>query len=199
MAVAHRRVASKTAILLALCLAALIINIDVTIVNVALPSLVRQLGATTTSLQWIVDAYTLMFAALILAAGSLGDRVGRKGILLVGLGVFGAGSLAGSFASTSGQLTAARVVMGIGAAAIFPATLSLIANVFTERAERAKAIGLWGATTGAGVAAGPIVGGWLLGRFWWGSVFLFMVPLAAAVALLVTWAVPTSRDPAAPP
>jgi EmrB/QacA subfamily drug resistance transporter len=186
-------------ILFALCLAALIINVDVTIVNVALPSLVRQLGATTTSLQWIVDAYTLVFAALILAAGSLSDRVGRKGILLLGLGVFGLGSLAGSLASTSGQLIAARVVMGIGAAAIFPSTLSLIANVFTDRAERAKAIGLWGATTGAGVAAGPIVGGWLLGRFWWGSVFLFMVPLATVVALLVAWAVPTSRDTAAPP
>jgi EmrB/QacA subfamily drug resistance transporter len=186
-------------ILFALCLAALIINVDVTIVNVALPSLVRELGATTTSLQWIVDAYTLVFAALILAAGSLSDRVGRKGILLLGLGVFAVGSLAGSFASTSSQLIAARVVMGIGAAAIFPSTLSLIANVFTDRAERAKAIGLWGATTGAGVATGPIIGGWLLGRFWWGSVFLFMVPLAAAVALLVMWAVPTSRDPAAPP
>src|SRR5262249_42749703 len=107
-------------ILFALCLAALIINIDVTIVNVALPSLVRQLGATTTSLQWVVDAYTLVFAALILAAGSLSDRVGRKGILLVGLFVFGAGSLAGSLATTSGQLIAARVVMGLGAAAIFP-------------------------------------------------------------------------------
>jgi EmrB/QacA subfamily drug resistance transporter len=186
-------------ILFALCLAALIINIDVTIVNVALPSLVRQLGATTTSLQWVVDAYTLVFAALILAAGSLSDRVGRKGILLLGLLVFGAGSLAGSLASSSGELIAARVVMGIGAAGIFPSTLSLIANVFTDRAERAKAIGLWGATTGGGVAAGPIVGGWLLGRFWWGSVFLFMVPLAVAVALLVAFLVPTSRDPAAPP
>src|SRR5207245_3608733 len=109
------------------------------------------------------------------------------------------GSLAGSFASTSGQLIAARVVMGIGAAAIFPATLSLIANVFTDRAERAKAIGLWGATTGAGVATGPIVGGWLLGRFWWGSIFLFMVPVAAFVAAMIAWAVPTSRDPSAPP
>ena len=181
-------------ILFALCLAALIINVDVTIVNVALPSLVRELGATTTSLQWIVDAYTLVFAALILAAGSLSDRVGRKGILLLGLGVFSVGSLAGSFASTSGQLTAARVVMGIGAAAIFPATLSLIANVFTDRAERAKAIGLWGATTGAGVAAGPIVGGWLLGRFWWGSVFLFMVPVAAVIAAVIAVSVPTSKD-----
>jgi EmrB/QacA subfamily drug resistance transporter len=189
----------KGPILLALCLAALIINIDVTIVNVALPSLVRELGATTTSLQWVVDAYTLVFAALILAAGSLSDRVGRKGVLLLGLGVFGVGSLAGSLATSSEQLIAARVVMGIGAAAIFPSTLSLISNVFTERKERAKAIGLWGATTGVGVATGPIVGGWLLEEYWWGSVFLFMVPVAAVVAALVALTVPTSRDPAAPP
>jgi EmrB/QacA subfamily drug resistance transporter len=189
----------KGLILLALCLAALIINIDVTIVNVALPSLVRELGATTTSLQWVVDAYTLVFAALILAAGSTSDRVGRKGLLLLGLAVFGAGSLAGSFATSSEQLIAARVVMGLGAAAIFPSTLSLISNVFTERKERAKAIGLWGATTGVGVATGPIVGGWLLEAFWWGSVFLFMVPIAATVAVLVALTVPTSRDPAAPP
>ena len=148
----------KGSILFALCLAALIINVDVTIVNVTLPSLVRQLKATTTNLQWVVDAYTLVFAALILAAGSLSDRVGRKGVLLLGLAVFGAGSLAGSLGQTPGQLIAARALMGIGAAGIFPATLSLIANVFTERGERAKAIGLWGATTGIGVATGPIVG-----------------------------------------
>jgi EmrB/QacA subfamily drug resistance transporter len=189
----------KGLILLALCLAALIINIDVTIVNVALPSLVRELGASTTSLQWVVDAYTLVFAALILAAGSLSDRVGRKGILLVGLGVFAAGSLVGSLCNTPGELIAARAVMGLGAAGIFPATLSLIANVFTERKERAKAIGLWGATTGVGVATGPIVGGWLLEEFWWGSVFLFMVPIAIVVAGMVAWAVPTSKDPDAPP
>src|SRR5437588_2227546 len=191
----HRR----GTILLALCLAALIINIDVTIVNVTLPSLVRQLGATTTNLQWVVDAYTLVFAALILAAGSLSDRVGRKGVLLLGLVVFAAGSLAGSLGQTPDQLIAARAVMGIGAAGIFPATLSLIANVFTERGERARAIGLWGATTGIGVATGPIVGGWLLEHFWWGSVFLFMAPVAAVIAGLIAWAVPTSKDPAAPP
>src|SRR6516162_7914243 len=179
-------------ILFALCLAALIINIDVTIVNVALPSLVRELGATTTSLQWVVDAYTLVFASLILAAGSLSDRVGRKGVLLAGLGVFGAASLAGAFGQSPGQLIAARAVMGIGAAGIFPATLSLIANIFTDRTERAKAIGLWGATTGIGVATGPIVGGWLLEHFWWGSVFLFMAPVAAVIAGLVAVAVPTS-------
>src|SRR5437899_1928877 len=119
----------KGPVLLALCAAALMINIDVTIVNVALPSLVRQLSATTTNLQWVVDAYTLVFAALILAAGSLSDRVGRKGVLLVGLGVFAAGSLAGSLCTTPGQLIAARAVMGLGAAGIFPATLSLITNV----------------------------------------------------------------------
>jgi len=186
-------------VLLALCSAALIINIDVTIVNVALPSLVRQLGASTTNLQWVIDAYTLVFASLILAAGSLSDRVGRKGVLLLGLGVFGVGSLAGSFGQSPGQLIAARAVMGVGAAGIFPATLSLIANVFTERAERAKAIGLWGATTGVGVATGPIVGGWLLEHFWWGSVFLFMAPVAAVIAGLVARAVPTSKDPAAAP
>src|SRR5216110_2395577 len=187
---ARQRRTSKSTVLITLCLAALIINIDVTIVNVALPSLVRQLGATTTNLQWVVDAYTLVFAALILAAGSLSDRVGRKGVLLAGLGVFAIGSLSGSFCQTPNQLIAARAVMGIGAAGIFPATLSLIANVFTERKERAKAIGLWGATTGVGVATGPIVGGWLLEHFWWGSVFVFMVPIAAVVAALVAWTVP---------
>jgi EmrB/QacA subfamily drug resistance transporter len=186
-------------ILIALCSAALIINIDVTIVNVTLPSLVRQLGATTTNLQWVVDAYSLVFAALILAAGSLSDRFGRKGILLAGLVVFAAGSLGGSLASTPNQLIAARAFMGIGAAAIFPSTLSLIANIFTERRERARAIGLWGATTGVGVAVGPIVGGYLLGHFWWGSVFLFMVPVAAVVGALIAAAVPTSRDPSTPP
>src|SRR5262249_30526429 len=131
--------------------------------------------------------------------GSLSDRLGRKGVLLGGLAVFAVGSFAGSLAKTPGALIAARAFMGIGAAGIFPSTLSLIANVFTERGERAKAIGLWGATTGMGVATGPIMGGWLLEHFWWGSVFLFMVPLAAVVAFAVATAVPTSKDPAARP
>ena len=186
-------------VLLALCAAALIINIDVTIVNVALPSLVRELGTSTSGLQWVVDAYTLVFASLILAAGSLGDRIGRKGVLIAGLGVFGAASLVGAFGQSPGQLIAARAAMGVGAAGIFPATLSLIANIFTDRNERAKAIGLWGATTGIGVATGPIVGGWLLEHFWWGSVFLFMAPVAAVIAGVVAFAVPTSRDPSAAP
>jgi EmrB/QacA subfamily drug resistance transporter len=182
-----------------LCLAAYIISLDITIVNVALPALVRQLGATTTGLQWVVDAYNLAFAALVLVAGSLSDRLGRKGMLLAGLGVFGAASLAGSFAASSGELIAARAVMGLGAAMMFPPTLSLLTNVFTGRRERAIAIGLWGATTGVGIATGPIIGGWLLERFWWGSVFVFMAPVAAVVAAVVALAVPTSRDPRTPP
>ena len=192
-AAARRRIT-----LLALCLAAFIISLDVTIVNVALPSLVRQTGATTTDLQWVVDAYNLVFATLVLVAGSLSDRLGRKGVLLAGLGVFGVASLAGSLASSTGQLTGARAIMGLGAAMMFPATLSLLTNVFTARRERAAAIGLWGATTGVGIATGPIIGGWLLEHYWWGSVFLFMVPVAAGVAALAAWAVPTSRDPRTP-
>jgi EmrB/QacA subfamily drug resistance transporter len=185
--------------LAALCMAAFVISLDTTIVNVALPSLVRQLHASTTDLQWVVDAYSLVFTALILAAGSLSDRLGRKGTLIVGLGVFGAASLAGSAGGSVHQLVAARAVMGLGAALIFPATLSLISNIFTERAERARAIGLWGATTGVGIALGPIVGGWLLGRFWWGSVFLLMAPVAAGIAAIVLTVVPPSRDPGTPP
>ena len=186
-------------ILAGLCLAAFIISLDTTIVNVALPSLVRELGATTTSLQWVVDAYNLSFAALVLAAGGLSDRLGRKGMLLSGLAVFGLASLAGSFATSSSELIAARAVMGAGAAMMFPSTLSLLTNVFTGRRERARAIGLWGATTGAGIASGPIIGGWLLEQYWWGSVFLFMAPVAAVVAAAVVATVPTSRDPSVPP
>jgi EmrB/QacA subfamily drug resistance transporter len=185
--------------LASLLLAAFAINLDTTIVNVALPSLVRELDASTTELEWIVDAYNLLFAALVLATGNLSDRLGRKGVLLAGLGVFGVATTAGGLVESPGALIAARAVMGIGAALIFPATLSLLTNVFTERRERARAIGLWGATAGVGIAAGPIVGGWLLEHYSWPSVFFALAPVAALAALLVALSVPTSRDPAAPP
>ncbi len=185
----------KPLILASLLLAAFAINLDTTIVNVALPSLVRELRASDNQLQWIVDAYNLVFAALILAAGSLSDKLGRKGMLLSGLAVFGAASFAGGLASSSGELIAARAVMGLGAALVFPATLSLISNVFTERVERARAIGLWGATAGIAIALGPIIGGWLLQHFSWSSIFFAMTPVAVVGALLVARAVPTSRDP----
>src|SRR5690242_13023978 len=186
---------SKPVILVALLLAAFLVNLDTTLVNVALPAMVRELHATTTQLQWVVDAYNLVFAALLLTFGSLSDRFGRKGMLLAGLAVVGGASLAGGFTTSAGQLIAARAVMGLGAAMTFPATLSLIANVFTGRAERARAIGLWGAVGGAAIALGPIVGGWLLEHYSWAAIFIAMAPVAAVAAVFVAAAVPTSKDP----
>jgi EmrB/QacA subfamily drug resistance transporter len=191
-------VRARPLILVSLLLAAFVVNLDTTIVNVALPTLVRELHASTSQLQWVVDAYNLVFAALLLASGSLSDRVGRKGILLAGLGLFGLASLACALTATPGELIVARSVMGLGAALVFPATLSLISNIFVERSDRARAIGLWGATGGAAIALGPIVGGWLLEGFSWPSIFIAMAPVAALAAGLVAWSVPTSRDPEAP-
>jgi EmrB/QacA subfamily drug resistance transporter len=187
----------KPVILISLLLAAFVINLDTTIVNVALPTLVRDLRASNTQLQWVVDAFNLLFAASVLAMGSLSDRFGRKGMLLAGLAVFGLASLVGGLTGTSGELIVARAVMGLGAAMVFPSTLSLLTNVFTERRERALAIGLWGAITGAAIALGPIVGGWLLQLFDWRSIFFAMTPVAAIAGVLVAGNVPASRDPSA--
>jgi EmrB/QacA subfamily drug resistance transporter len=187
----------KPLILIALLSAAFVINLDTTVVNVALPSLVRQLHASNSQLQWIVDAFNLVFAGSVLAAGSLSDRFGRKGMLLAGLLVFGLAGLAGGLMGSPGQLIAARSVMGMGAAMVFPSTLSLISNAFTERRERALAIGLWGAITGVAIALGPIIGGWLLEAFDWRSIFFAMAPLAALAGIMGARYVPTSRDPLA--
>src|SRR6201995_1956290 len=139
---------SKPVILVALLLAAFLVNLDTTMVNVALPAMVRELHATTTQLQWVVDAYNLVFAALLLTFGSLSDRFGRKGMLLAGLAVVGAASLAGGFTASAAQLIAARAVMGLGAAMTFPATLSLLTNVFTHGGDRARGLGPAGAVGG---------------------------------------------------
>lgn len=186
----------RPAVVLAVVLvAAFAINLDTTIVNVALPSLNRQLGAGTSSLQWVVDGYNLAFAALVLAGGNLGDRYGRRETLAVGLGVFAGASVAAALCSSTGDLIAVRFVMGAAAALIYPTTLSIITNTFPERKARAQAIGAWGAVTGLGVAAGPVAGGALLDHFWWGSVFVALVPVAAA-ALIGAWlVVPRSRMP----
>jgi EmrB/QacA subfamily drug resistance transporter len=186
---------TKPLILLSLLLAALVINLDTTMVNVALPTLVRELHATDTQLQWVVDAYNLVFAALLLTAGSLSDRLGRKGFLLAGLAIFGIASVLGGLATSAGELIASRAGMGLGAAMIFPPTLSLISNIFVERKERAQAIGLWGATVGVAVAIGPIVGGSLLQHFSWSSIFYAMGPVAALTFVMVALTVPTSRHP----
>jgi EmrB/QacA subfamily drug resistance transporter len=188
----------KPLILASLLLAAFVVNLDTTIVNVALPTLIHQLDASNSQLQWVVDAFNLLFAASVLAFGSLSDRFGRKGMLLAGLSVFGLASLAGGLVSSAGALIAARAVMGVGAAMVFPSTLSLLTNVFTERKERALAIGLWGGITGVAIALGPIIGGGLLEAFDWRSIFFAMVPIAAAAGLLSGRFVPASRDPHAP-
>ena|SRR5271166_2788917 len=187
----------KTLILVSLLIAAFVINLDTTMVNVALPALERQLGATTAQLQWVVDAYNLVFAALLLSAGNLSDRLGRRRLLITGLLVFGAASVAGSFATATGELIAARAVMGLGAALTFPATLSLLTGTFVERRERARAIGLWGATAGAAIALGPIAGGWLLDRFSWSSIFVAMGPVALAAVVLAVRYVPGTRGESA--
>jgi EmrB/QacA subfamily drug resistance transporter len=185
----------RTLVLATVCLAAFAINLDTTIVNVALPDLGRQLGATTRDLQWIVDGYNLAFAALVLTAGSLGDRFGRRPALLVGLAGFALSSGIGAVVDSASALVAVRLVMGASAAVIFPTTLSIITNTFPDRRDRAKAIGVWGAVTGLGVAVGPVTGGLLLAHFGWPSVFLALVPVAV-LALVATWAwVPESSDP----
>ncbi len=191
---AHRR---RWAILAVLCLSLLMVVVDNTIVNVALPTLSADLDASTTELQWIVDAYTLVFASLLLAFGHFGDRFGRKLALQLGLALFALTSLLAALSTTSAQLIGARGLMGIGAAFVFPATLAILVNVFTDTKERALAIGIWSACTGLAVALGPVTGGYLLEHFAWGSIFLVNLPIAA-IAMLAGWLlVPTSRDPQA--
>ena len=186
-------------VLAVVCVATYAVLVDTSIVNVALPTLVRELDATTTELKWIVDAYNLAFASLVLVGGSLGDRFGRKTMLLLGLAVFAFGNLAATTMNSPEGLMAMRAVMGVGAALVFPATLSIITNVFTDRAERAKAIGLWGAMTGLGVASAPIIGGWVIEQGSWRWVFAVVVPIAVVAFAFAAWRVPQSSDPDTPP
>ncbi len=185
-------------ILAVVSLAVFVTVLDGTIVNVALPTLAVDLGASTRELQWIVDAYLLVFTGLLLAAGGLGDKYGRKKLLIGGLVVFGATSAYAGSVDTSGGLITGRALMGIGAAMIFPATLAILTDAFRDPGERAKAIGVWSAVSGVAVAAGPITGGWLLEHFWWGSVFFINVPIAIVVALAAWRMIPESRESDAP-
>jgi EmrB/QacA subfamily drug resistance transporter len=177
-----------------LSLSLIIIGLDNTILNVALPSLQEHFDASTSTLQWMVDAYLLVFAGLLLTMGTLGDRFGRKLALQAGLVLFGGASLAVLLVQNSGQLIAVRALMGVGGALIMPATLSVISNVF-PREERAKAIGIWSAMAAIGVGLGPLFGGLLLEWFDWSSVFLLNVPVAATALVLGLHLVPESRDP----
>src|SRR6266581_5036768 len=195
---ADRVHARRWAILAVLCLSVFLALVDNTIVNVALPSISKQLHATTSDLQWIVDAYSLIFASLLLVGGSLGDRYGRKGALQIGLVAFAGFSAFAGLAGSTHVLIVARGLMGLAAALIFPATLAILTNTFTDAKERAAAVGVWTGITGLGVALGPITGGLLLQHFSWSSVFFATIPIAVLALALGAWLVPTSRDPAAP-
>ena len=183
--------------LMVLSLSLILIGLDNTILNVALPTLVREIDATNAQLQWIVDSYVLVFAGLLLTAGSLGDRFGRKGALNLGLLIFLGGALYASTTDDAGHLIAARAVMGIGGAFIMPSTLSILTNMFPPH-ERGRAIGIWAGMAGIGIPLGPLVGGYLLEHFAWGSIFLINIPIVL-IALVAGWVLlPTSRDPQAP-
>jgi len=178
----------------------LAIVIDNTVLNVALktiasPSDKGGIGASQSSLEWAINSYTLVFAGLLFTFGVVGDRIGRKRVLMAGLILFGLGSLFSAYSHSPDQLIAARAVMGLGGAAVMPQTLSIIANVF-EPHERARAIGIWTSAVGVGVAIGPVVGGLLLTHFWWGSVFWINVPVTIVGAVAALFLIPESRNPA---
>ena len=175
-----------------MCFTVLLISLDQTVLNIALPTLVRELHPSSSGLQWIADSYTLTTAVLLLFGGALGDRFGRRRLFLIGVAIFGGGSLACALVHSTGPLIGARAVMGLGAAFLMPATLSLVVTTFPGH-NRARAIGIWAGVGGIGAAAGPIIGGWLLQHFWWGSVFLINVPVAVLALLGGFFAVSESR------
>src|SRR5487761_1206468 len=179
--------------LVAMAASVLVVGLDLTVLNLALPTIATQLHASNSDLQWFSDSYSLVLAAAILPAGRLGDRYGRKKVLLIALALFGVSSVLCSYAVNTGELIAARAVLGIGAAAIFPLSLSVIPVLFAPQ-ERQKAIALMASATFVSFPIGPIVGGYLLDHFWWGSVFLINVPVVVLALAAVVILLPESRS-----
>ncbi|MFK0260946.1 MFS transporter [Streptomyces angustmyceticus] len=185
--------AARWLILAVICLAQLTVVLDNTVLNVAIPSLTGNLGATTADVQWMINAYSLVQSGLLLIAGNSADRYGRKKMLLVGLALFGAASLGAALAQSPGQLIAARAGMGIGGALLVTTTLAVVMQIFDDQ-ERPRAIGIWSSVNSLGFAAGPLIGGALLDHFWWGSLFLVNLPVAVASLAAVAVLVPESTS-----
>ncbi|TMR41211.1 MFS transporter [Actinomadura geliboluensis] len=189
----------RWAALAVLVLAVLLVAVDVTVLGLATPYLSEDLRPSGTQLLWIGDVYSFVIAGLLVSMGSLGDRIGRKRILLVGSTAFGAVSVLNAYATTPELMIAARALLGVAGATLMPATLALIRNLFHDPRERSLAIGVWGAAASAGMAVGPIVGGLLLEHFWWGSVFLINLPVMAVLVVVGARLLPESRNPDAGP
>ncbi|WOX10845.1 MFS transporter [Streptomyces sp. N50] len=177
-----------------ICLAQLTVLLDNTVLNVAIPSLTRELGAGTADIQWMINAYSLVQSGLLLTAGSAADRYGRKKMLITGLVLFGAGSLIAGLADSTGQLIAARAGMGVGGALLITTTLAVVMQIFSPE-EQPRAIGIWAAVNALGFATGPLLGGFMLNHFWWGAIFLINIPVAALALVAAVVLVPESKNP----
>ncbi|MFC7588962.1 MFS transporter [Nonomuraea antimicrobica] len=186
---------NKWAALAVACPATLLLSLDLTVLHLALPTLSADLGASSTQVLWIGDIYGFALAGLLVTMGNLGDRIGRRRLLLIGAAAFGAASVITAYAPSAELLIAARALLGVAGATIMPSTLSIVRNVFTEPGERTMAIGIWSGMSAAGFAVGPVVGGLLLEHFWWGSVFLINVPIMALVLIGGFLVLPESRNP----
>nr|WP_244317781.1 MFS transporter [Streptomyces chryseus] len=184
---------NRWAVLVVLCVSLLLVALDATILHIAVPAVSEDLRPGAMELLWIVDAYPLVCASLLILFGTLGDRVGRRRVLLLGYGLFGGASALAAFADGPHVLIAARALLGVGGAMIMPATLSILRQVFPDRRERAVAIGIWTAVAAIGAATGPVLGGFLIQHYWWGSVFLINIPLMALILPVGRWLLPESR------
>ncbi|GAA1958451.1 MFS transporter [Catenulispora subtropica] len=187
--------ARRWLILIVLCLATLVLVVDNMVLTVAVPSLTESLHASAQNIQWVLDSYILVFAGLLLTTGSLSDRFGRRRVLIIGLAVFGVASAVATLAGDPGELIAARVAMGVGGALLMPSTLSILITVFTDEAERRKAMAAWTVVAMVGLVGGPVLGGVLISHFWWGSVFLINIPIAALAVASAVILMPESKGP----